>query len=228
MIGLPVVPVLASMLFAPPPAQELDLLGLRTAAPGALLPPLWRVRAVGGFEAPRSEIAERGNERCLRLQGTRRAAWFYRELGEPIPPVRGALQWRWRAPTAPSGADLRDPRADDAAIRVFVAFGTLARGRMIFYTWGADEADGFAQRSHVSDRFHVVRLRGARDRGQEALELEEARNPFADYRAAFGAEPPALRVVGVMQDTDQTGGTALAELCALRWVPDPAGPPAQW
>jgi hypothetical protein len=40
--------------------------------------------------------------------------------------------------------------------------------------------------------------------------VQEARNIYADYKAAFGKEPPFISGVAVMTDSDNTGESATA------------------
>ena len=39
----------------------------------------------------------------------------------------------------------------------------------------------------------------------------------ADFRRIWGKEPPPITAIGVMQDTDDTGAMAVAELRRLEW-----------
>ena len=40
--------------------------------------------------------------------------------------------------------------------------------------------------------------------------VEEERNVYEDYRKAFGGEPPMIKGIAVMTDTDDTGESATA------------------
>jgi hypothetical protein len=52
------------------------------------------------------------------------------------------------------------------------------------------------------------------ERGKERLGrwVEESVNVLADYRQAFGKDPPAIAGIAVMSDTDNTGTSAEAYL----------------
>lgn len=216
-----------------PPAlhpQSTALLQLPESTVGTSLPQDWRKRAVRGARAPNSQVIDSAGFRFLRVEGTAAAGWLVGAVDPPISARRGELAWRWRVNVAPTGADLRAEETDDAPLRVFVAFGPLrAIGRpprTIFYSLGNSEPDGYARNGHSSDDVYVIRTGSAR-----AAErwLDVCVNPFADYRRAWGGDPPPIAVVGLLQDTDQTRSRAVADIASLTWTasaatdPRPAG-----
>lgn len=196
-----------------------DLLRLNETALAATVPVGWRHRAVRGARAPSSRVVDSAGVRFLRVEGVGAAGWLVSAVDPPIAVGRGALVWRWRVSQAPTGADLRSPETDDAAIRVFVAFGPLrALGRpprTIFYSLGTSEPDGYARIGHGSQDVYVIRTGSAR-----AAErwIEVRVDPFADYRRAWGGVPPPIAVVGLLQDTEQTRGRAVADIASLTWT----------
>jgi len=198
-----------------------DLLGLGGGAPAVGMPTGWSVRAVSGVAAPTATIHRDSVGPVLRLEGTGRAAWFYRELPATIPESPGTLAWSWRILTAPTGADLRSKRLDDSPMRVFVVFGGQQgkfgrSGRIIFYSVGGRDPVGYAGASHAGARFHVVRVAGVDD----VTGWSDHRvSPFADYRRFWRGDPPPITAVGLMQDSDQTRSTAVAEIRTLTWSP---------
>ena len=186
------------------------------------LPADWQMRAVGGQRPPTFRIVEDAeNGLRLKVYGSDRAAWIWRDLPAPVADSAVSLEWSWRVLQAPAGADLRKKQRDDAPLRVFVVFGTvegMARGRAraIFYSWGGNESAGYAAPSHVSSQLMIVRLAGKADVG--AQWRHAMIQPFEDYRRFWGGKVPSIRAVGLMQDTDQTGELADAELRGLRWA----------
>lgn len=200
----------------------MPLLDLDDAALGSGLPAGWTVRPVRGQPPPDYTIVESSaGERALRVSGRGAAAWATRELAEPIAPAGGELRWAWRVLEFPQSADLRERKADDSAIRVYVVFGKggglFGGGRVIFYTWGNAEPDGLALRSFVSDRIHILRVAGEME--ADSLWREQTVRPFDDYRRFWDDDPPAVTAVGLMQDTDQTKAMAVAEFRGLVWDP---------
>ncbi|MEO5826306.1 MAG: DUF3047 domain-containing protein [Gemmatimonadales bacterium] len=209
------IAALAWLTFAPP----LDILRLDRPPLASGIPAGWQIREVRGQTPPEASIRFADGQAAFAIAGAGRAAWFYREFDAPLPESAGKLEWTWRIIAAPGQADMRDRKLDDSPIRVFVVFGKPGglfggSGRVIFYTHGNDEPAGFARRSHVSSRMHVVRMDGAASRSTWQDHTVE---PFADYRRIWHRDPPAITAIGVMQDTDQTRGHAEAEIRRLVW-----------
>jgi hypothetical protein len=202
-----------------------DLLMLEKAELGRSTPPGWEVRRVKGQAVPELEIRDDGPDRVLRISGAGQAAWFYRDLRSEDLTDDRTLHWSWRVLEAPPTADLQSKRSDDSPIRVYVVFGNPGAlfggsGRIIFYSFGNEEPDGYAAPSHLSDRMHIVRVDGASEHG---VWRQHAVHPASDYRRIWGKSPPAITAIGVMQDTDQTGRRAVAEIRRL----DLTAPPAE-
>jgi hypothetical protein len=201
---------------------EPSLLDLARPATRQGLPAGWQLRAVGGHRAPTFRIADDSTDGLrLTVRGRDQAAWVWRELPEAVADSAVILEWSWRVLQAPMGADLRSKPQDDAPLRIFVVFGTveqMARGkaRAIFYSWGSDEPEGYAGHSPVSRQILIRRLAGGAEVGP-AWQAAAVR-PFEDYRRFWGGEAPAIRAVGLMQDTDQTESAAAAEVRELRWI----------
>jgi hypothetical protein len=194
----------------------IDLLQLGAQSPSEALPPAWQVRAVRGKQAPMSAIVDSSGDRFLRLKGLDRAAFFVRRLEMPLTAV-GQLEWRWRAPVAPSGASLSAVSTDDAVLRVFVVFARHGRfattPRTLFYSL----ADGLPPEPRPGPRRQALASLAA---GSPALARGWVRvqvDPFADYRRLWQADATEIVAIGVMQDTDQTRTAAIGDLMQLLW-----------
>jgi hypothetical protein len=204
-----------------------DLLMVNQAELGPGRPPGWQVRPVKGKDAPELEIRDDGVDRVLRISGAGEAAWFYRDLRNQELPDDRTLRWSWRVLEAPATSDFQTRQTDDSPIRVYVVFGNPGAllggsGRIIFYSFGNAEPEGYARPSHLSGRMHIVRVDGASERG---VWREHAVHPANDYRRIWGRTPPPITAIGVMQDTDQTGHRAVAELRQLDLGAPVAGTP---
>jgi Protein of unknown function (DUF3047) len=201
-------------------AATLDLTELRTAAAGVWRPAAWEVRAVRGQRAPDAAVLDSANDHFLRLRGESRAAFFVRRLATPIPATGGRLQLRWRIPVAPIGADMRMPRTDDSPLRVFVVFqtsGFLHRTpRTLFYSSGIAEPPTYSGRGASSEDVHVIRITSA---ATSSAWTESSLDPAADYARVWGSMVPCIVAFGLMQDSDQTGSAAVADLHHLFWRP---------
>lgn len=202
-----------------PAADELiDLLRLQTVNVGATLPRPWVVRPVRGHRAPASAIVDSSGVRYLRIRGEAAAAWFVHELGQRISPNTFTdLALTWRIVEAPRGADLRAARTDDAALRVFVVFA--ARGiferipRTLFYSTGGVEPASYERASFQSTALRLIRLADT----TRGAWVSTTVSPFADYARIWGGPPRAIVAVGIMQDTEQTGSRAVADVRTLSW-----------
>ncbi len=193
-----------------------DLLRLDATASGATVPPGWTVRAVRGVDAPTSRIIDSAGVRFLRIEGRGTAAWYGQRL--TLAPTPGSqLTWRWRIPVAPQGADLRRKATDDAAARIFVSFDTPTRfgraPRTLFYSVGNAEPDGYERASFVSGALHVIRIAPPANGAWATVTVD----PIADYVRLFGRQPPKITGVGLLQDSEQTGSLAVADLAVLEW-----------
>ncbi|MFN0178004.1 MAG: DUF3047 domain-containing protein [Gemmatimonadales bacterium] len=208
--------LLMGLVFASLAAVGPDLLAIGDAPLGSGLPAGWQGRAVRGFQLPDVSVVERDGERALLVEGAGRAGWLHREIrGRTVD--NAVLRWSWRVDEALASGDLARPSADDSPLRVYVIFGNPrsifgGSGRIIFYSFGNDEPDGFETTSHVSNRIHVIRVAGARDR---STWMSHSVRPADDYQRIWGRRPPRITAVGLMQDTDQTGERAAALIRAL-------------
>jgi hypothetical protein len=136
------------------------------------------------------------------------------------------LTWRWKTDAPVDGADPRVGSREDAPVRVVLEFEG-DRSKLPF----ADRAvDGFSERvagrplpyatlmyifaenipiGTVVPNPHTRRIQmvvvdnGAGVRAWNTL----TRNVRDDYKRAFGEEPGAVTAIGVLTDTDNTGGT---------------------
>lgn len=199
-------------------AEPIDLLGLDTVPLGGGLPPAWTAIPVRRQRPPTSTILDSAGTRFVRLVGTGKAGWFVNQLAAPVVPSTTRLAVSWRVLVSPARADLRAAVTDDAALRVFVVFATqgfLERTpRTLFYTSGTGEPSGYSRPSYQSRALHVIRLES--DAASTAW-VETVLDPFSDYQRIWGGTPRAVVAVGLMQDTEQTGGTAIADVRALSW-----------
>lgn len=147
------------------------------------------------------------------------------------------LSWRWRVDAAPPATDLRAKGKDDRPVAVHVFFpfaegerGLFGRigdslrsaadvpsGRVITYVWGGKEPPGTRFPSpYMRGNGAIVVLRGAE--APLGAWVAECVDPAADFRAAFGREPPAPNWIGLSADTDDRGGRAAAAVTVPAFV----------
>jgi hypothetical protein len=146
------------------------------------------------------------------------------------------LEWRWKVMDLLAEADMTKKGGDDSPARVYVTFeydpkgaslltraefeaARIAQGEYpplgaINYVWATRAEPETVLKSPYTDRVRIIVL----ESGPTKLGrwLTEERDLCLDYRRAFGEEPPLVSGVGLMTDTDNTGGSATAFYGDLR------------
>ncbi len=140
------------------------------------------------------------------------------------------LRWRWKITAPVNGADMTRKAGDDYAARVYVLFDyprarlplstrlgmTLAESlykqpiptAALNYVWDNRQPAGTIRANAYTDRARMIVVRsGPAGQGQWHTETRDLR---ADFRAAFGEDPPDVLGLALATDTDNTGGRALA------------------
>jgi len=85
----------------------------------------------------------------------------------------------------------------------------------IMYIWENHLPEGAVIEHHFSTRVKmIVAGSGRKDLGRWH---EERVNVLEDFRRVFGEEPPRVRAVGIMSDSDNTGGHAVAYFGDIRF-----------
>lgn len=146
------------------------------------------------------------------------------------------LSWRWRVDQLVKGAEPGRREKDDFAARVYVIFAEdpmraaeqlrgagfltgLFRRTLpmaLTYVWCTRAIPGEIVPSPFSNRSALVVVRVGLD--PLGKWIEERRNVLADYRAAFGEDPPRVSALAIMTDTDNTDEMALAYYADLRFL----------
>ena len=140
------------------------------------------------------------------------------------------VRWRWKIANLVERADLTRKDGDDYPARLYINFRgkqkelsfldkvEIAVYRRLYgrdpptaainYIWDGKAAVGTIAPNAYSDRVRMIVVQS----GSEALGrwVDEERNLFEDYRAAFGDDPPPIVSVAIMTDTDNTGETTVA------------------
>ena len=134
-------------------------------------------------------------------------------------------EWRWKVPKLIADADNTQPAHADAPARVIFTFeggrdrlpdheqlnydlakaltGNPLPYATLMYIWEPDRKEGDIITHYNTTRVKMVIA------GNSDLDLsrwhDKKVNVLEDYRRAFGEEPPRLRSVGIMSDSDNTG-----------------------
>ena len=140
------------------------------------------------------------------------------------------LTWKWMVPELNGRADSTLAHVEDSPARVIVVFeggreklppdeqinSDLARAMggsdlpyaTLMYIWENHLPEGAIISHHFTTRVKmIVAASGRKDLGTWQ---EERVNLLEDYRRAFGEEPPRVRAVGIMSDSDNTGARTVA------------------
>ena len=151
----------------------------------------------------------------------------------------GRLAFSWKVPALITGADMMQAHTDDSPVRLVLAFegdrakfsaknamlselalmltGEPLPYATLMYVWGTDRAPGSIIEGHRTDRIRKLVLESGPQQLGRWLDYE--RDIKADFEKAFGEAPGALVGIGIMTDTDNTRGQALAWYGPISLVP---------
>lgn len=140
------------------------------------------------------------------------------------------LQWRWKVSNVFETGDARKTSGDDYPARIYVAFefqpekagfferakrktvevlfGESLPGNALNYIWANTLAKGEIVPNPFTEKTMMIAVNSGSGNVGEWVTVE--RDIMADYRAAFGEEPPAVVGIAVMSDSDNTGEKATA------------------
>jgi len=145
------------------------------------------------------------------------------------------LEWRWKVDSVVEAGDARTKDGDDYAARLYVTFDYDDLGfadqvrlralrllgydeiptRALNYVW-ANRVDRYTILENAyTDWVMMVAVRSGTEHA--GAWVTERRNVLADYRAAFGGDPPPVNGVALMTDTDDTDGEATAYYGDIRF-----------
>lgn len=229
-------PVMKTLLFAAalllPAAQAIGQLevGKFSAAPvGPALPEGWKPLTFPKVEKHTAyELVRDGEAVVVRARSEAAASGLAREI-RIDPREYPIVRWRWKAANLLKKSDIRSKEGDDYPARLYITFeyepdkvsaGRRAKyrlGRLIFgdipiaalnYVWDGKAPAGTLVDNAYTDFAKMIVVRS----GAQALGtwVEEERNVYEDYKKAFGGEPPMIKGVAIMTDTDDTGESATA------------------
>ena len=154
---------------------------------------------------------------------------------------RPLLRWRWKAENLIESGDVTRKEGDDYPTRIYVSFrytperlslldrAKYTAARVLYgeypphaglnYIWDAKAPVGTVVANPFTDRVKMVVV----ESGPQHLRQWRAyeRNIVADYRRAFGEEPPPISGIALMTDADNTGESAVAYYGDITMSPAP-------
>jgi hypothetical protein len=140
------------------------------------------------------------------------------------------LTWSWKVSTVLETGNARKKDGDDYPARIYITFdydpsnfGVFDRAkykalqvlgydqiptRALNYIWASRIEKGTVLENPFTDWVQMVAVESGSTKA--GTWVRERRNVRADYRRAFGEEPPPINGIAIMTDTDNTGESATA------------------
>ena len=229
--------VAGSLSCAANAAEAPVLAPFSAAAPGASLPAPWKLTTLPGIRRhTRYSLVRDGDAVVLRANAEASMAGVAHPLKLDVR-AHPVIEWRWKILNLLTKSDIATKGGDDYPARVYVLFdydirklpfSVRARIRMarlygadiplaaLCYVWDGKAAAGTSVWSAYTDRVRVIVAEsGGANLGKW---VTIRRDVAADFRAAFGEEPPAISGVVLATDTDNTGESATAFYGDIRFT----------
>lgn len=231
---------------------RLALVLLLIVAPGmaqAVVEP--GLQAQGWRELPNPKKAENtfreGPDGAVEVVSGNSVSTLYKPVDVDVS-ERPILTWRWRVDEAAPATDLSVKGQDDCSLALYVGF-PYEPGRASFFerlkrplveSWVGEDAPGRVlryvfcgrhQRGEVVENPYLgsagfVRVLRPTDSPTGKWFTEQV-DLAADYRQAFGEEPPNPTQLAIQADTDNTQSASRALVADLAFVPRGAAKPAE-
>ena len=165
----------------------------------------------------------------VRAEAHAAASGLMRKIDFPVRD-RPLLAWRWKADNLIVRSDVTSREGDDYPVRLYVAFRyaperlsfadrvKYAAARFLYgeypphaglnYIWDTKAPEGTLVTNPFVDRVKMIVVESGPARLRQWVGYE--RDIVADYRRAFGEDPPPISGVALMTDSDNTGESVVA------------------
>ncbi|MFO7931230.1 MAG: DUF3047 domain-containing protein [Desulfosalsimonas sp.] len=160
----------------------------------------------------------------IRAESDSSASGLIRKM--PIDPEKyPVIQWSWKATGVYEKGDVTKKSGDDYPARLYIAFeydpdkvGFLERAKFkaiktihgqyppaaaLTYIWASNAPEGKTVPNAFTDRARMIVAESGREK--TGTWVSESRNILEDYKMAFGEDPPMIRAIAIMTDSDNTG-----------------------
>jgi hypothetical protein len=222
------------------------LVVLLTLAPGVaqgLVGPELQAEGWRELASPRkAENAYRaGPDGAIEVISSNSVSTLYRPVDVSIR-ERPLLSWRWRVNEPAPATDLSIKGEDDCSLAVYVGFpydpgrasfferlrrplvetwaGEAAPGRVLRYVFCGRQERGAVVDSPYLGAAGFVRILRPADSPTHTWFAEQV-DLAADYRQAFGEDPPDPAQIAIQADTDDTASASRAWVADLAFAPGP-------
>jgi hypothetical protein len=212
-----------------------------SGSPGTKLPGPWQITRFPNVKrATQYALVADGGTVVLQAESNASMASVVHPL-RLDPKVAPYITWRWKISNVLQKSRLGSKAGDDFPARVYVLFDYdigrlpmlqraqlyLARKRYgdtvptaaLCYVWDSKAPVGTSMWSPYTDRVRMIVVDSGRANLDRWREVE--RDVVADFRAAFGEDPPAISGVAVASDTDNTGESVKAFFGDIRLSASP-------
>jgi hypothetical protein len=147
------------------------------------------------------------------------------------------IRWKWKVKNILKKGNANRKDGDDYPARLYVTFrydpekaGLVEKSKYeavrilygqypphsaVNYIWESRIPAGTVLPNAYSNRAMMIVVESGAEKVNQWI--EEKRDVYADYRQAFGQEPPMISGVAIMTDTDNTGETAIAYFGNIRF-----------
>jgi hypothetical protein len=209
-----------------------------SAKPGGPLPRGWTPFSLGGGKRPTDyQMVDDGGRTVLHAHAESAASALTHAVNFDIH-AAPIVEWRWKVDNLIDGADNSVAAKEDSPARLVLGFdgdrsrfsilerssSALAKtvtGRElpfaeIIYIWSNKASVGTVIPNPHTRRIQMIVASSAAAGVGKWQTL--SRNAVEDFRRAFGEEPGMITDVGVLTDTDNTGGTADAWYGDIRFL----------
>ena len=185
----------------------------------------WKLLLLPDKEAAEFRFPASG---AVQIEAMNAVGFLYAQI-DGVPAMR--MAWRWRVDRDIPATDLSKSGLDDRPLAVHVwfppkpedvsfgdrlgaLFGYPMIGQVLTYVWGGTAQRGAEMPNpHFEDSKLIVLRSGTTPTG---VWFEEEIDIAADYQSAFGTPPPSKAYIAISADTDDAGGTSLAQLDSLK------------
>ncbi|MEK6211341.1 MAG: DUF3047 domain-containing protein [Pseudomonadota bacterium] len=229
--------VAGSLSCAAKAAEAPVLAPFSAAAPGASLPAPWKLTTLPGIgRHTRYSLVRDGDAVVLRADAEASMAGVAHPLKLDVR-AHPVIEWRWKILNLLTKSNIATKEGDDYPARVYVLFdydirklpfSVRAKIRLarlygadvplaaLCYVWDGKAAAGTSVWSVYTDRVRVIVAESGGTNLGKWVTIR--RDVGADFRAAFGEDPPAISGVVLGTDTDNTGESATAFYGDIRFV----------
>lgn len=120
------------------------------------------------------------------------------------------LAWRWKVKGVLPKGDARTKSGDDFAARLYVVFPSwfFPLTKSLTYIWANKLPQGTLIPNAFTGNDRMIAVESGDQKAGKWI--AEHRDIVADYRRAFGGDPPSVGAIAIMTDTDNTGESAEA------------------